>query len=155
MKRPTIHFESIDHQFLKFSREWLGDADFRDLIMAEPINQAAQEVWFASLPHRKDYRIWGVKSSGEWIGACGIKNIDQCLSAAEYWGYIYAKELRGRGLGWEMYQFLASQAVDMKLEKLWLRVSVKNKIAIKSYERWGFSALDGDEAKVVRMEVTL
>jgi len=155
MERPIIRFESIDHQFLKVSRDWLGDADFRDLIMAEPTNQAAQEVWFASLPNRRDYRIWGVKLSEEWVGACGIKNIDQRLKVAEYWGYIYPTELRGRGLGWEMFRFLASQAVDMKIKKLWLRVSIKNKIALTSYERWGFSVVDNDEVNVVRMEVTL
>ncbi|MDP3197161.1 GNAT family N-acetyltransferase [Tabrizicola sp.] len=150
-----INFEKIDRSFLEVSRKWFSNADFRRLIMAEQIEKDAQEAWFASLSQRTDYYILGVKSFEGWVGACGLKHIDPSLHTAEYWGYIYPTELRGRGVGRQMFDFVASKAVDREIQTIWLRVSVENKIAVKCYERWGFSAVCKDESEVIRMEMAI
>lgn len=123
--------------------------------MAKTVDKDAQAAWFASLPHRTDYKIWGLKSSNEWIGACGLKNIDYGRRSAEYWGYIYPLDFRSKGLGQEMFHFLTSKAAEMKIKRFWLRVSSQNKSAIMAYMRWGFSRIPSDEHGIIRMEVNL
>jgi RimJ/RimL family protein N-acetyltransferase len=152
--RPKLYFEKIDQDFLQLSRKWLGDKTFCGLIMAEPVEQSIQEAWFASLPDKKNYRIWGLKTS-QWVGACGLKNIDKDRRMAEYWGYIYPIELRGVGLGREMFYFLAKQAADSGIDRLWLRVSKKNNAARISYQRWGFTTLEGEDPEITHMELSL
>ncbi|WP_098410007.1 GNAT family N-acetyltransferase [Thioclava sp. ES.031] len=144
----------IDKAFLKASREWLLDPTFRELIMAQPVDKAAQEAWFASLAERSDYLIWGLKTS-EWIGACGIKNIDFDNRSAEYWGYIYPAHLRGAGIGWQVLHFIVSKARSFGIDKLWLRVSKNNQSAILTYERWGFSRVCSEGHDIIRMELFL
>lgn len=153
--QPELLFDAIDKTFLESSREWLEDPGFRRLILAAPVNQEAQEAWFASLPQRHNYRIWGLKYSQKWVGACGLKNIDTNQRVAEYWGYIYPPELRGRGLGRKMFQFLIFHAKELDINRLWLRVSECNNSAIIAYESWGFTAIYSDEPGVMHMELFL
>ena len=74
---------------------------------------------------------------------------------AEYWGYIYPIELRSIGLGREMFYFLAKQAADSGIDRLWLRVSEKNNAARISYQRWGFTTLEGEDPEIIHMELSL
>ena len=149
-----ISFETLDAVFLQMSRDWLQDKAFRELIMAEPIEKEAQEAWFASLTDRRDYLIWGIKAP-EWIGACGLKNIDFEKCSAEYWGYIYPIQLRGVGIGREMFDFLKDQARNIGVGRLWLRVSSRNEAAIASYRRWGFTMIESEDLEVIQMELDL
>tara|TARA_B110000208_G_C11398158_1_gene294953 strand:+ start:47 stop:520 length:474 start_codon:yes stop_codon:yes gene_type:complete len=154
VKRPKLYFEMIDRDFLQLSRKWLEDETFCGLIMAKPVEQNIQNAWFASLPDKKDYRIWGLKTS-HWVGACGLKNIDKDRRMAEYWGYIYPVELRGFGLGREMFHFLVKKAADSGIDRLWLRVSEKNNTARISYQRWGFTTVESADPEVIHMELSL
>lgn len=149
-----ISFEPLDALFLQMSRDWLQDVGFRELIMAEPIEKEAQEVWFASLPYRSDYLIWGVKSS-EWIGACGLKNINHEKRCAEYWGYIYPSDLRGRGIGFEMFQYCRQYGIKLGLKTLYLTVSEQNPSAQIAYQRWGFHKVRRSLTNEIYMEVML
>tara|TARA_B110001450_G_C17629687_1_gene484691 strand:+ start:83 stop:556 length:474 start_codon:yes stop_codon:yes gene_type:complete len=154
IKRPKLYFEMIDRDFLQLSRKWLENETFCGLIMAEPVEQNIQEAWFTSLPDKKNYQIWGLKTS-QWVGACGLKNIDKDRRMAEYWGYIYPVELRGVGLGREMFHFLVKQATDSGIDRLWLRVGEKNNTARISYQSWGFTTIESDDPEVVYMEFSL
>ena len=83
------------------------------------------------------------------------QNIKNDQRIAEQWGYIYPVELRGFGLGREMFHFLAKQAADSGIDRLWLRVSEKNNTARISYQRWGFTTVESDDPEVVHMEFSL
>lgn len=131
-------FEEIDDSFIELSRIWLGDADFRTLIMAQPVTREEQNNWYLSLNLRSDYKVWGVKVFGDWVGAVGIKGIDQLNRTSEYWGYIYPNEFRNKGLGKQMLEFCLEKAKDMGLDSVWLRVSLENKPARLAYKQWGF-----------------
>ena len=151
---PKISFETPDVLFLQMSRDWLQDTGFRELIMAEPIEKEAQEVWFASLPYRSDYLIWGVKAS-DWIGACGLKNINHEKRCAEYWGYIYPTTLRGKGIGFEMFQHCRQYSINIGLKTLCLTVSEHNLPAQIAYQRWGFHKVSRSLTNGMHMETAL
>jgi len=122
--------------------------------MAQPVSLETQEAWFCSLSERRDYLIWGLKSVN-WIGACGLKNIDPDACSAEYWGYIFPPDFRGAGIGSKMFKFICKEACKSGIDKLWLRVAETNEAAISAYQRWGFSETQSKEGGVIYMETCL
>jgi RimJ/RimL family protein N-acetyltransferase len=155
MVGDSIAFEAIDRGFLEQSLLWLEDKAFAALILAAPVTPEAQEQWFASLPSRDDYAIWGIKIQGQWVGACGLKHICHAQHNAEYWGYIYPTSLRGKGFGHHMFTFLVSEARQRGLQSLYLHVSIQNQMAIDAYTRWGFVMMPHEDPTPHLMEITL
>jgi len=131
-------FESIDETFLTVSRQWMADPDFRALVMAEPIDQEAQNKWFERLPQMQDYKIWGIRQQDAWIGAFGLKRIRGELGIAEYWGYIYPKNFRGLGLGRRMFEKCRGYCRSNGIRTIELIVSPDNTLARNAYRKWGF-----------------
>ena len=134
-----ITFVAFDQQFLQYSSKWLQDEEIRMLIHAAPFSANQQLQWFEQLPYRKNYLIWGVECNHKPIGVTGLKNIS--TSDAEYWGYIGEKENWGKGIGKKMMQFIEDEASRLKLNNIYLHVSVTNPRAIASYTKSGFRIL--------------
>jgi len=87
-----------DKTFFELSKDWISDPEINTLIAAGPLPLEEKRLeWYNSLSSRKDYKIKGVLYEGQPIGVCGLKNITD--TDAEYWGYIGAKSLWGKGLG--------------------------------------------------------
>jgi RimJ/RimL family protein N-acetyltransferase len=148
-------FETIDERFLDDSRQWIADPDFRALIMADPIDLDAQIKWFEGLQQMHDYKIWGVRHQGAWIGAFGLKNIRNELGIAEYWGYIYPENFRGIGLGRDMFDKCIACCRSSGIRTLELIVSPDNTLAISAYRKWGFQKSDITSDRAHRMEYSL
>lgn len=127
---------SYDRRFLEKSWMWLQDPEVQRLTMTPPLTRETQESWFASLPGRIDYMIWGIESNDEPIGAVGIKNI--AGDSGEYWGYIGEKRYWERGIGRWMISLAVQYAREAGLRQLTLRVSRENERAIRLYRRCGF-----------------
>jgi RimJ/RimL family protein N-acetyltransferase len=138
-----------DERFLEMSWIWLRDQEIKQLTMTPDFTKEQQLVWYAGLWNRKDYLIWGIELNGEPIGAFGIKNIDS--GNGEYWGYIGRKELWGKGIGGWMVNNAILQAVEIGLCRLYLKVAVENKRAIKLYTKSGFIIKNTTE-EVIYME---
>lgn len=143
-----LYFCQVDEAFLQISHKWFEDTDFRNLIMAATPDRDAQIAWLAALNSRQDYKIWGVKHMGHWVGAFGLKGISSLANTAEYWGYIYPKELRQLGIGHEMFCHSCRYAIAKELQVVWLRVSPKNIRAIEAYTRWGFLAASSSAEEI-------
>jgi RimJ/RimL family protein N-acetyltransferase len=134
-----INFVPFDEQFLQHSSKWLQDEEIRMLIHASPFSAEQQQQWFEQLPARKNYLIWGVECDHQPVGVTGLKNVT--TTDAEYWGYIGEKEYWGKGIGKQMMQFIEDEASRLKLNNIYLHVSVTNQRAIASYTKSGFSIL--------------
>ena len=106
---------------------------------------------------RADYKIWGIECAGDRVGVCGIKNIDYVEKRGEYWGYIGEKAFWGKGVGSLMMRAMFSEAIQLGLSTLYLKVSANNQRAISLYLRKGFSdfEVEGSEDGVVSMQKRL
>jgi RimJ/RimL family protein N-acetyltransferase len=140
---------SYDRRFLEKSWMWLQDPELQRLTMTPPLSRETQERWFASLPGRIDYKIWGIETKEEPIGAVGIKNI--AGASGEYWGYIGEKSYWERGIGRWMIALAVQYARQAGLRQLTLRVSRANERAIRLYSRCGF-VLDAERGDTISMK---
>ncbi len=137
-----VILRNIDDSFLECSYSWFQDDDFLRSIDATPVTFDDQKVWFAQLNSRLDYWVKGVWFDDKWIGAVGLKRIahnDVCKEkSAEYFGYIYPRELRRRGLGLQAYFKVEEFATNLGLQKIYLKVVEGNEAALAAYIKWGF-----------------
>ncbi|WP_391115855.1 GNAT family N-acetyltransferase [Psychrobacillus sp. L3] len=76
---------------------------------------------------------------GKHIGWIDLKNIDKLNKHAELGIAIGDKNYWGKGYGLSaMSEMLMWEFNELELNKIWLRVEVDNKKAIKSYKRMGY-----------------
>ncbi len=141
-----VVFVVFDETFKESTYQWLQNETLRTLIDAPAITKEQQEAWFAALPQRTDYKIWGIVADQQPIGVCGLKNIT--TTQAEYWGYIGNTTYWGKGIGKEMMRFVETQATQLHLSSLYLKVLQSNERAIRLYEKAGFQAAPSTDAYV-------
>ena len=147
-----IFLRNIDHSFLESSYNWLQDDDFLRDLNADRVTLDEQAAWYANLSSRSDYWVKGIMLQNSWVGAVGLKHIsynDICMKkSAEYFGYIYPRELRGRGLGYQAYTKVEQFAIKLGLQKIYLKVVEGNDAATAAYRKWGFKLEDRIEGEV-------
>lgn len=103
------------------------------------------------------------KADNKPIGSVYVRDIDREAMEGEYGIFIGEGSARGKGYGSETAKCIVRHFfVDLKFHRLFLRVLVKNEIAIKSYESAGFRIeygseemmqIDGKQEKIVFMTV--
>jgi RimJ/RimL family protein N-acetyltransferase len=136
LDKSTLELVPYDREFLELSWSWLNNLELKNLTMTPDFTREAQENFFASLPDRKGYEIFGVLINNTRAGACGLKSNDG--QRAELWCYIALKEYWGRGLGQVLIRRLIDRAREMKLREIFVRVSPKNERARHAYEKSDF-----------------
>src|ERR1044071_4858744 len=55
-----LQFVNYDARFLELSWEWLTNPEVKQLAMTPDFTREGQAQWFATLPNRTDYAIWGL-----------------------------------------------------------------------------------------------
>jgi RimJ/RimL family protein N-acetyltransferase len=147
-----LQLVDYDRTYLDRSYDWLRDPETKALTMTPDFSRDDQSTFFAKLPSRTDYKVWGVAVDGHPAGATGIKHITG--SDGEYWGYLGEKNLWGRGLGATMLAAVEDKAQGLRLYRLHLHVSPDNERAIRLYRRAGYDVVS-DQEPTLRMEKKL
>ncbi len=150
MTEVPLQFVPYDERFLEPSWKWLNDPEIKKLTLTPDFTKEGQLKWFALLPEKTDYLIWGIFWDNAPVGAVGLKNITS--SEGEYWGYIGEKSYWGRGIGRIMVDFIIRAAREKELERLYLKVADYNERAIALYRKLGFEEEKRDEEGVIIME---
>lgn len=145
-KMKKIGFVDYDEKYLDLSWVWLRDPEIKSLTMTPDFTKEDQLSFFSKLRERNDYFIKGIEYEGTPIGACGLKSINS--TSGEYWGYIGNKEYWGNGIGKIIIDFIVKHARKLELKKVWLKVDGKNSRAIRTYEKYGFNLVEGDNVKI-------
>ena len=135
--------------FLEKSYHWLHDPVIAHLTLTAPFSREDQERFFAALPDRKGYQVYGIQADQKPVGACGLKHIT--TDSAEYWGYIGERQYWGQGIGQFMWDEMLCQARKMNISTLWLLVGKDNPVAQAMYKKNQFLVIE-EQAKVLRME---
>jgi RimJ/RimL family protein N-acetyltransferase len=150
--KSRLSLERFDEAYLERSYHWLRDPEIKRLTMARDFTAEEQLRWFARLPEKTDYLIWGLSCDGIPIGAMGLKHITR--GEAEYWGYIGDRSYWHAGLGGEMMRYIFSRAKKMGLNELYLKVHRDNARALRLYTRVGFITISEDK-EVFHMRFSL
>lgn len=86
------------------------------------------------------------KASGRDIGSVYFRDIDRVQARAEYGIFIGEDDAVGKGYGTQTAKIALTYAFEeLELNSVFLRVFADNIGARKSYERAGFSLLDGKQ----------
>ena len=142
----------FDRTFLDCSFQWLNDPEIRFLTDTPVVTREAQETWFASLPSRPDYAVWGVQADGVPVGVCGVKHIFE--GEGEYFGYIGEKAYWGCGIGRRMMALAEAKAREMGVNRLSLQVLQENERAKTLYRKFGYCP-DRSDGKYSYMHKTV
>jgi RimJ/RimL family protein N-acetyltransferase len=144
-----LQFVAYDRRFLLASRTWLRDPEIAALTMTPAFTDEGQERWFAELPSKTDYLVWGVELQSQPVGVIGLKRIQN--RSAEYFGYLGEKAIWGQGYGSEMVETALAAAKARGCSVVSLRVWRDNPRAISLYRRLGFE-LVGEKGSALHME---
>lgn len=146
-----ITFEKFDEEYLNLSWNWLNDSEIKKLTMTPDMSKDSQLKWFNNIDKMNNYLIYGIAFDGKKIGAVGLKNIEDNISA-EYWGYIGDKNYWGRKLGPIIIMEMTKIALDIGIYRLYLKVGKDNERAKRLYESQGFLRHQITEDGVILME---
>lgn len=140
----------FDEEFRKRSAVWLSDAELVWLIRAAPtFDPAVQEQWYASLPDRDDYAIWGIACATRPVGVMGIKHIG-VDDGAEYFMYLGERDHWRVGIGrWALAEIRAEVA-SRGLRWVHGRIGTHNERSQRAHLALGFEVVgqDGDDLLV-------
>ena len=136
MHDRELRFVEYSRSFLAKSWGWLNDPEIKKLTCTPDFTQQQQEDFFVGLP-RDGYHIWGLVYKDVEIGVVGLKNVKD--GSAEYFGYIGEKQYWGMGLFSSILDGIKLECKKLNVEHLFLYVSRENAMAIRAYEKNGFS----------------
>lgn len=135
----------FDEEFLRLSYGWLTDEAMRSLTMSPPVTPEAQAAWWAALPQRPDYAVWGIEYDGAPVGAMGVKRIGED-GGAEYFMYIGDRSYWGRGIASWAFAEICAEVRSRGLGTLYGRIGKHNDRSLAVHLREGFRIVgeDGD-----------
>ena len=143
-----LRLTKFSYLYLSKSLTWLNDPVMRrGMDIQYTITPEMQTKWFAGLPTRTDYKIWGVECDGVPIGACGFINIQD--KQGELTCYIGEAEYRGKGLAPTMIEQLERKAIDLGFERIFLKVLISNERAFSLYLKCGFVETQRDDKFII------
>ncbi|AEX85937.1 acetyltransferase [Marinitoga sp. 1135] len=124
--------------------EYINDEEVRKNLMPGipyPFRMEDEEKWYEKLNPfgggKYDFAI-ELKKTGEYIGGCGVNEIDWKNSVATV-GIFIGKPFFNKGYGTEAMKLLVDFVFkEMNINKVKLHVFSFNQRAIKSYEKVGF-----------------
>ena len=142
---PNVTLVPYDRDYLDRSYDWLHDPEIKAMAMAPDFTRDDQEAFFAELPQREDYKIWGVAADGRPIGVGGIKNI--AGGDGEFWCYIGEREYWGKGIGGRILELCEEKALELGVTRLTMTALETNERSLNAYRKAGFELLARDEAE--------
>ena len=107
----------------------------------EPLDWTSHNKWFDGLPDRQDVKMYGIRHDVNFVGVCGLTDIDRINSRAEFSLYI-GTEYWGNGHGTNALKTLLAHGFDsLNLHSIWGETYAENP-ASKVFESIGMK-LDG------------
>jgi RimJ/RimL family protein N-acetyltransferase len=121
---------------------WMNDPDVRRNLnlRARPNTEAASRAFFRAIDFRND-QVFAIvtRAGGEYVGNCGLHEIDFIDRHATLGIVIGRKDHWDRGLGTETVRLVCRHAFEtLNLHKVCLHCYASNERGLKVYERVGF-----------------
>jgi len=107
-----------------------------------PVHESSHKEWFNEVIKNSNNIIFAIrlKNDKNIIGVCQLKNIDKVNRSAELQIKIGVKVMRNKGIGTNSIQKLVDFGFkDLNLHRIYLYVFENNEIAIRVYNKLGFT----------------
>lgn len=125
--------------------KWLRDYDVKESLRYFSFFQAKptlgrQMRYFAGMIESKDNQVFIIETkSGEFIGTCGLHDIDRVNDNLRLGIIIFNKNYLRQGYGRETLNLLLDFAFgELHMNKVYLTVRADNDLAINIYRKLGF-----------------
>ena len=146
--RPILEGNSltlrlVDKEDIPKRVEWINDPVIQSNLHYDyPTSLARGKMWFERIvmdKSRVDFSI--IKNESEqYIGFCGLINIDRITRKAELYNVIGEKKIHGKGLGTEAYMITVNYGfIELGLNRIYGYQNVDNHAALKAVNRIGWS----------------
>lgn len=135
----------FDESWLPVTATWLADEELARMTMSGQFTVERQRAWFAGLPGRTDYAVWGIEHDGGKAGVMGIKDIG-IDDGAEYFMYLGDRAFWGRRIAEWAFHEIVEEVRSRGLKWIYGRVAKDNERSLAVDLRHGFEIVrdDGD-----------
>jgi len=140
----SIYIRKLEKSDLPRTLKWMNNSDIKKYInINKPITEESQKEWFTSLYNSKNpsnvvFAIY-LNSNKNHIGNVNLSMIDYDNRNARLAIFIADEDKRGRGYGTvAIEKVLEFGFGKLKLNKVYLKVDVKNLPAVRMYKKIGF-----------------
>jgi RimJ/RimL family protein N-acetyltransferase len=142
LRGERIHLRLIERDDLAQRVRWINDPEIqRTLNYDYPTSLARTEKWFDSIVidlSRRDFSIFTINED-EYIGFCGLMNIDDLVKKAELYMVIGNKDYWGAGYGSEGYRVLVKYGfTELGLNRIYGYQLAHNQAAHHAVEKLGW-----------------
>ncbi|HBX16426.1 MAG: GCN5-related N-acetyltransferase [Candidatus Magasanikbacteria bacterium GW2011_GWC2_41_17] len=160
MKGPILSGKRIKLQPIKLADaphfvRWFGDKKVAVyLLRQKPITLPEEKAWIKKMLRAKDKIIWSIfNENWKLIGNTGL-TIDAKNKAASFGIVIGEKDQWGKGYAGECLKLIGNFVFKkLKYNRLELEVYMKNKRALRVYEKAGF-LLEGVKRQKLKNAIT-
>lgn len=120
LKGDKVFLKLIERSGLPERVKWINDPEIQKTLLYDyPTSQARTEKWFDKIAldlTRRDFEIYTHKTSmslgPEYIGFCGLMNIEVPVMKAELYAVIGDKKCWSGGFGTEVYKLLVNYGFE-------------------------------------------
>ncbi|MBI5023043.1 MAG: GNAT family N-acetyltransferase [Candidatus Magasanikbacteria bacterium] len=160
MKGPILSGKRIKLQPIKLSDapdfiRWFSDKEVAVYLLRQtPMTLSEEKKWIKKILRAKDKIIWSIfNEKGRLIGNTGL-TIDAKNKAASFGIMIGEKGEWGKGYAGECLKIIGNFVfIKLKYNRLELEVYMKNKRALRVYEKAGF-LLEGVKRQKLKNAIT-
>ena len=137
-----ICFRLVEKEDLISRVEWINDPSVQEgLHFDYPTSLARTQKWFETIVMNKtrvDFSIFLLESN-EYIGFCGLRNIDHLVKKAGLYMVIGNKAYWGSGYGTEAYKLLTNYGfLELGLNRIYGYQNTDNHAAFNSTQKIGW-----------------
>lgn len=153
----NIEFENIldaDEELIEQIRKWRNSKQVSQYMYTDHhISKDEHNKWIQNLKTKNTARAWVIKSANKPIGLASLSDIDYSKKITDWGFYIADKKMRGKGIGTLVLHKLMNIVFDdMKFDEMKTMVLNNNTVAIRLYEKMGFTKTSVLDEKQVRDE---
>jgi len=142
LRGKKIYLKLIEEVDLEKRVQWINDPEIQDTLNYDvPTSLAKTKAWFNKIlldNSRREFSIYTVEND-EYIGFCGLFNIQVPLMKAELHSVIGNKEFHGGGYGTDTYKVLMDYGfTELGLNKIYGYQLLHNSAAHRVVEKLGW-----------------
>ena len=145
LRGKNIIIKGMEREDLKERHIWINDPEITRYFTnlgAIPISETELAKWYENVGNKKPQELHFSIFTGEskHIGGAQLKSIDWKNRNAELGIFIGEKSEWGKGYGTEATNLLTHYGFnELNLHRIWLRMDMDNSVALKCYQKTGFT----------------
>ncbi len=148
MNLILTNFLNLPYDLQLETRNWRNSDNVAKFFKLQHISKETHIDWLEKLKEEKPKAIaFLISENGENIGVTYFHSIDYQYCLGDWGIYIHNEKYRGKGVGkFALCESIRRAKNELHLDTLFLDVRSDNKVALRLYEKYGFSPVsrDGD-----------